>query len=128
MIVASNAAGATKTFVSAGARRIDADTPSPAGKGNGARSHQLLEAPLARRAATTLRTIADERALALESADVTVEVDRSHGEETILRTSIDLRGAPSRAERNLLLKPVRLRPARKTRSKRIFFVRVGASR
>lgn len=128
MIVASGAAGATKTIVSAGERRIDADTTPPTGRGDGVRPHQLLEAALASCMAITLRMIADERGLALELADATVEVDRSAGDETMFRSTIDLKGALSDAERSPVLKAVRLCPAPKTLSKRIAFVEAGAGR
>jgi hypothetical protein len=50
---------------------------------------------------------------------VTVEVDRVHPEETVFRTTIELKGALSDAERGLLMK-------RKTLSKRLSFVETGA--
>ena len=122
MVVAGNGAGATKTILAAGERRIDADTTPPAGRGDGVRPHQLLEAAVAGCMAITLRMIADERGIALQSADVTVEIDRSHAEETVFRTTIELKGALSDAERSLLMKAVRLCPVRKTLSKRLSFV------
>jgi len=127
MVVANNAAGATKTILAAGERQIETDTTPPAGKGDGIRPHQLLEAALASCMAITLRMVADERGIALRSADVTMEVDRSHSEETVFRASIDLHGALSEAERGLLLKAVRLCPVRKTLSKPISFVEAKAS-
>ena len=126
MIVASNAEGATKSVVSVGQWKIDADTTPPAGRGEGVRPHPFLEAALASCTAITLRMIADERGIALESADVAVEVDRSHAEETVFRTTIELKGALSDAERDLLMKAVRLCPVRKTLSKRLSFVESGA--
>ncbi|MDR3436603.1 OsmC family protein [Telmatospirillum sp.] len=124
--VASNTEGATKSVVSAGQWKIDADTTPPAGRGDGVRPHRLLEAAVASCMAITLRMIADERGIALESADVTVEVDRTHAEETVFRTTIELKGALSVAERGLQMKAVRLCPVRKTLSKRLSFVEVGA--
>ncbi|MBV8473137.1 MAG: OsmC family protein [Hyphomicrobiales bacterium] len=122
MIVANNVEGATKAVLSAGERRIDTDTTPPAGKGDGIRPFQLLEAALASCIAITLRMVADERGMALQSVDVTVEVDRSRADETVFRTSIDLHGALADAERALLLEVARLCPVRKTLAKPIAFV------
>jgi hypothetical protein len=46
----------------------------------------------------------------------------------MFRSTIDLKGALSDAERSLLLKAIRLCPAPKTLSKRIAFVEAGAGR
>jgi putative redox protein len=128
MIIANNAEGATKAVLFAGERRIESDTTPPAGKGDGIRPFQLLEAALASCIAITLRMAADERRIALQSVDVTVEVDRSRDEETVFRTSIDLHGAHADAERDLLLEVARLCPVRKALSGTISFVEAKPSR
>jgi putative redox protein len=127
MVTASNKAGTTKSVVSAGALTLPADTKPPAGKGDGFGPHQLLESALASCIVITLRMIADERGLALDAADVTVEVDRSNAEETVFRTAIDLKGALSDAERALLMRAVQRCPVRKTLSKRIAFAESRAA-
>lgn len=122
MIIAVNSSGATKSLVSSGSLTLDADTMPPLGKGQDFRPHQLLEAALASCMVITLRTVATERGIALEAAQVTVDLDRSHEEETLFRTHIDLRGNLSDAERKLLLAAVRLCPVRKTLAKQLSFV------
>ena len=128
MIVVKNQLGATKSLVAAGQFTTEADTSPPAGKGAAFRPHELLEAALASCTAITLRMVADERDLALESVSVSVEVDRSNAEETVFRATIDLRGDLSDAERRLLMKAAQACPVRKTLSKRLSFAEVEASR
>ena len=128
MIVANNAEGATKAVLFAGEHRLEADTTPPAGKGDGVGPFRFLEAALASCIAITLRMVADERHIALQSVDVTVEVDRSEDEETVFRTSIDLHGTLADAERDLLLEVARICPVRKALSNSISFVEVEPSR
>lgn len=122
MALARNAAGATKSIVAAGAHSIVSDTKAPAGGDLGFRPHQLLEAALASCIAITLRMVAEERGYALEEAVVDVEVDRSAEAETVFRTKIDLRGALSETERNMLMRTAARCPVRKTLSKQLRFV------
>jgi putative redox protein len=128
MIVVSNRRGATKSVVAAGRIITESDTSPPAGKGAGFRLHELFEAALASCTATTLRMFADAQGLALAAVTVSVEVDRSHGLETVLSTTIEFEGALSESERRLLLKAARSCPVRKTLSKRLRFTHAEALR
>lgn len=121
MIVVSNRIGATRSLVAADQFTTEADTVPPAGKGAGFRPHELLEAALASCTAITLRTFADERDIALEAVTVSVELDRSHANETLFRTEIDLEGEISDGERILLLNAARSCPVRKTLSRQLSF-------
>ncbi len=122
MIVAVNSSTATWSEVSSASLTLDADTTPPLGKGQGFRPHELLDAALASCMAITLRTVATERGIALEQAQVTIEVDRAHEAETVFRARVDLRGVLSDAERKLLLVAVRHCPVRKTLAKQLSFV------
>lgn len=126
MAVARNVAGATKSVVTVGEHAIISDTKPPAGQDLGFRPHQLLEAALASCIAITLRMVADDRGYALDEAIVDVEVDRSAEAETVFRTKIDLHGALSDIERNLLIRTAARCPVRKTLSKQLGFVEAAA--
>ncbi len=121
MIVVRNRFGATRSLVAADQFITEADTTPPAGKGAGFRPHELLEAALASCAAISLRMFATERGIALETVAVSVELDRSHTDETVCRTSIDLEGDLSERERTLLLQAARSCPVRRTLSRRLSF-------
>ncbi len=121
MVVVRNRIGATKSLVAADQFTTEADTTPPAGKGAGFRPHELLEAALASCAAISLRMFADERGIALEAVAVCVELDRSHTDATVFRTTIDLEGDLSDRERMLLLQAGRSCPVRRTLSRRLSF-------
>ena len=125
MIQAHNDAGGTKSVLTVRDRRIDTDTSPPAGQGDGVKPHELLEAALASCAVITLRMVADQRGMALERADVTVEVDRSDAEETVFRTKAVLHGNLTADERAVLLRAIDRCPVRRTLSKRLAFATVS---
>lgn len=128
MIVVENRAGATKSLVAANQFVTEADTTPPAGRGDGFRPHELLEAALASCTAITLRMIADQRALNLDSITVSVEVDRSNADETVFQTKINLMGHLSDDERELLVRSARTCPVRKTLSKQLTFTETETAR
>jgi putative redox protein len=124
MIVVYNQAGATQSRVAANQFFTEADTTPPAGKGAGFRPHELLEAALASCTAITLRMIADQRGLHLDSITVAVEVDRSNAAKTVLHTKVDVKGDLSDDEREFLLNSAQTCPVRKTLSKELTFTEV----
>ncbi|CEJ14969.1 OsmC-like protein [bacterium YEK0313] len=121
MTTAINAADATVTEIAAGGFHLVADTTPPHGAGAGFRPHQLLEAALASCMAITLRMVATERGIALKTAAVSVELDRSREAETVFRTTVDLDGDLSDGDRRLLLAAVERCPVRRTLSRQLVF-------
>jgi len=112
-----------RTGFSNGTERATSDTTADkGGAGAGFRPHELLEAALATCVNMMVRAYADNHGIPLDGVTTTVEVDRSHPDETVFRYDIRFDGALSDEQKERLNRAAHACPVRRTLSKPISFV------
>jgi putative redox protein len=99
-----------------------ADVPvEKGGEGLGFGPHELLEAALATCMAITVRKVADQRQIPLESTTCEVRLDRSQSEQVTFEYALQLQGKLSPEEEALLREAASRCPVRKTLGSGIIF-------
>jgi putative redox protein len=97
-------------------------TADKGGREVGFRPHDLLESALATCINMTVRMVAAERGIPVESVTAHVALDRSSDDETVFEYSLDVRGDLSEPQRRELMDAVATRSSvRRTLSKRLSF-------
>lgn len=114
------------TFFTNAEQIASSDTTGDKGGGNrGFRPHELLEAALANCMNITLRMSAQKHHIPLESASVTVSLNRATPEGPTFEYSVQLRGPLSEEQKGKLLASLEHCPVRTTLSKRLHFSPTG---
>lgn len=95
--------------------------PDKGGQYKGFRPHELLEAALATCMNMTLRMAADKHEIPLESAQVTVSLNRRNPDEPAFEYKVDLSGPLTDVQKKLLMVSLEKCPVRDTLSKPLGF-------
>ncbi|MFO0816120.1 MAG: OsmC family protein [Gemmatales bacterium] len=115
MICATTVKGSIRSEWSNGIQSSMADVPvEKGGEGKGFGPHELLEAALATCMVITVRKVADQRQISLESARCEVRLDRSLPETVTFEYSLHLHGELSPEQEALLFEAASRCPVKKT--------------
>lgn len=102
---------------------LDSDAPVfKGGLGNGFRPHELLEAALASCISITIRMIAKEKGIKVNTVETQVEVDKTHDDKSIFNYKITLDDNLDDNDREFLINIIDSCAAKQTLTKQLIFI------
>ena len=107
-----------------GTHQMDADVlPAKGGQGAGFGPHELLESSVACCINMWVRMQAEKLGIRVGTVSVNLELKRDDPQEATFEYSVNIEGALSKSQREMLLKAADDCPVRRTLSKRLLFAR-----
>jgi putative redox protein len=103
---------------------MDSDAPIfKGGMGNGFRPHELLEAALASCISITIRMIAKEKGIKVNSVETQVEVDKTQSDKSVFKYKITLDDNLNDIDREFFMNIIDSCAVKQTLTKQLMFIR-----